>query len=66
MTKILITDDDGVTVGVMSPSPRISIEQFLKGVPEGHKFKVVEVSEIPSDRTFRDAWEVDSSDWETK
>lgn len=28
-----------------------------KDVPEGKPFKIVDVSDIPSDRTFRDAWE---------
>lgn len=28
-----------------------------KDVPEGKPFKIVDVSEIPSDRTFRNAWE---------
>ena len=28
-----------------------------KVVPEGKKYKIVEESAVPSDRTFRDAWE---------
>ena len=28
-----------------------------KDVPAGLEFKIVDVSDIPSDRTFRDAWE---------
>lgn len=28
-----------------------------KDVPAGAEFKIVDVSDIPSDRTFRDAWE---------
>lgn len=37
-------------------------EEFLnwiaeKDVPEGKTYKIVDVSEIPTDRTFRDAWE---------
>jgi hypothetical protein len=26
-------------------------------VPEGKPYKIVDVADIPSDRTFRDAWE---------
>jgi hypothetical protein len=37
-------------------------EEFLawvaaKDVPEGKPFKIVDVSEIPTDRLFRNAWE---------
>jgi len=28
-----------------------------KDVPEGKPYKIVDVSDIPSDRTFRNAWE---------
>jgi hypothetical protein len=31
-------------------------------VPTGLKYKIVEDSDIPSDRSFRDAWEVDESE----
>lgn len=37
-------------------------EEFLqwiaeKDVPAGKQFKIVDISDIPEDRTFRDAWE---------
>ena len=32
-----------------------------KDVPTGVKYKIVEDSEIPTDRTFRDAWTVDAA-----
>ena len=32
-----------------------------KDVPTGLPYKIVEDSEIPTDRTFRDAWTVDES-----
>jgi hypothetical protein len=47
------TDDGGVAIIV----PAESIEAALKDVPEGKPFKIVDVSEIPTDRTFRAAWE---------
>jgi len=35
-----------------------TIEELAeKDVPAGAKFKIVNTSDIPSDRTFRDAWE---------
>ena len=33
-----------------------------KDVPEGRPYKIVEASEVPSDRTMRDAWTVDDAD----
>lgn len=38
-----------------------TIEELAeKDVPAGAEFKIVDVSDIPSDRTFRDAWEFES------
>jgi hypothetical protein len=37
-----------------------TIEEIAaKDVPAGKPYKIVEVADIPSDRTFRNAWEVD-------
>ena len=33
-----------------------------KDVPTGYKYKIVEDSEIPTDRSFRDAWTVEETD----
>jgi hypothetical protein len=36
----------------------MTIEEIAaKDVPAGKEFKIVSVNDIPSDRTFRDAWE---------
>jgi hypothetical protein len=36
----------------------LTIEEIAaKDVPEGKPYKIVDVADIPSDRTFRDAWE---------
>jgi hypothetical protein len=34
----------------------------IKDVPAGKPFKIVNVSDIPSDRSERDAWTVDEAD----
>ena len=39
-----------------------TFEIAKKDVPTGKKYKIVEDSEIPTDRSFRDAWVVDESD----
>jgi hypothetical protein len=41
----------------------LTIEQIaLKDVPAGLPFKIVDTSEIPSDRLFREAWELDPAE----
>jgi len=54
MTKRIIypTDDGGVAVIV----PAESIEAAMKDIPEGKLYKIVDVADIPEDRTFRGAW----------
>ena len=61
---IYLTDDN--TVAIIIPTPEaLSVhsvmEVALKDVPAGKPFKIVDSSVIPSDRTFRLAWEVDVS-----
>lgn len=60
MNKRIIypTDDGGVAVIIPVPNSELTIEQLAaKDVPQGKPFQIVDVSEIPSDRTFRNAWE---------
>jgi hypothetical protein len=58
------TDDGGVAVIIPSPNclQEHTIEEIAeKDVPAGKPFKILDVADIPSDRTFRNAWEVDAS-----
>lgn len=53
-------------VAVIVPAPEClqehTIEQIAaKDVPAGKPFKIVDASDIPEDRTFRSAWEVDAN-----
>lgn len=51
------TDDGGVAV-LMPFDCGLTIEQIAsKDVPKGKSYKIVDVSEIPTDWIFRDAWE---------
>lgn len=51
-------DDGGVSIIVPAPECGLTIEQIAaKDVPTGKPYKIVDVSDIPSDRTFRNAWE---------
>ena len=54
-------------VSIIIPTPEalqsMTIEQIAKkDVPTGLKYKIVDVSDISSDRTFRDAWTIDEAE----
>jgi len=52
------TDEGGVAVIVPASECGLTIEQIAaKDVPEGKPYKIVDVADIPKDRTFRNAWE---------
>ena len=52
------TDDGGVAVIIPAPECGLTIEQIAaKDVPQGKPFKIIDASEVPTDRTFRNAWE---------
>ncbi len=52
------TDDGGVAVIIPAAECGLSIDAIAaKDVPAGKPFKIVDVSDIPEDRTFRAAWE---------
>ena len=53
------TDDGEVAIIIPAPDCGLTIEEIAeKDVPAGKPYKIVDVTEIPSDRTFRDAWEL--------
>ena len=55
--------DGGVSVLIPAPSWTGTIEEVAqKDVPTGLKYKIVEDDVIPTDRTFRNAWEVDEAE----
>jgi hypothetical protein len=60
MNKRIIypTDNGGVAIIIPSEECGLTVEEIAaKDVPEGKPFKIVDVLDIPVDRTFRDAWE---------
>jgi len=51
-------DEGGVSILIPAPECGLTIEQIAeKDVPTGKPYQIVDVSEIPTDRTFRNAWE---------
>ena len=60
--KLIIypNDDDGVAVIHPSPNTKYTTEEIaLKDVPKGKPYRIIEDTDIPTDRTFREAWEAD-------
>jgi len=62
-SRIIYPTDDG-GVAVIIPAPEWLAEEgntmevlAQMRVPEGKPYKIVDVVDIPSDRTFRNAWE---------
>ena len=60
--RILYKNPEG-GIAVIVPTGELSVEATAaKDVPTGLPYKIVDVSEIPSDRTFRDAWDIDEAE----
>ena len=64
--RIIYKKKNGV-VSIIVPAPdalkSMTVEEIAKkDVPTNYKYKIVDVSEISSDRTFRDAWVINDSE----
>jgi hypothetical protein len=56
--RIIYPNDDGGVAIIVPADCGLSIEEIAaKDVPAGKPYKIVDVANIPSDRTFRNAWE---------
>jgi hypothetical protein len=52
------TPEGGVAIIIPAPDCGLTAEQIAaKDVPAGVPFRIVEADTIPTDRTFRNAWE---------
>tara|TARA_R110000772_G_C13288266_1_gene437716 strand:- start:260 stop:529 length:270 start_codon:yes stop_codon:yes gene_type:complete len=63
--RIIYQNDEG-GVAILIPTEDClathTIEEIAsKDVPAGKPYKIVDVADVPSDRTFRSAWEVDAT-----
>lgn len=51
------TPEGGVAVIIPAPNCGLTIEEVAaKDVPRGVTYQIVDVADVPSDRTFRNAW----------
>lgn len=54
--RIIYPTDEGVAI-IVPADCGLSIEEIAaKDVPADKPYQIIDVSEIPSDRTFRGAW----------
>ena len=63
--RIIFKTDEGLAVIIPSDealATRTIQELADKDVPSGVAYKIVDVADIPSDRTFRDAWDIADSE----
>tara|TARA_S200002703_G_C3733482_1_gene225465 strand:- start:388 stop:582 length:195 start_codon:yes stop_codon:yes gene_type:complete len=61
MKRIIYPTDDG-GVAVIIPAPEFlethTIEELaIKDVPDGKAYQIIDEADVPSNRTFRNAWE---------
>jgi hypothetical protein len=62
MEKRIVYNNDEGGISIIIPTAEWLAEHTIeelaaKDVPAGKDYHIVDVSEIPSDRTFRNAWE---------
>jgi len=64
MSQVIIYAQDSGVVAIIRPTEDAlavyGIDAIArKDVPSGKRYKIIDASAIPTDRTFRSAWEVD-------
>jgi hypothetical protein len=64
--RIIFKNNDG-GISIIIPTPDClqshTIKEIAeKDVPEGRPYKIVDISELPTDRTFRNAWDIDEAE----
>jgi len=57
MQVIIYKTETGIAI--ISPTPKIDVNDCLLAIPKGAEYKIVDASELPKDRTFRNAWGYD-------
>lgn len=66
MSQVIVYEQDGGVVAIVRPTEE-AINLYgihaiaRKDVPAGVPYLIVQEADIPTDRTFRDAWEADFS-----
>lgn len=54
--RVIYPQENGI-VAILAPTLECrDLQGMIKDVPEGTPYQVVDVADIPTDRTFRNAW----------
>lgn len=61
--RIIYPSDNG---GVIVVIPAESVELAMKDIPSGKPYLIVDATDIPADREFRNAWTADFTDAKVK
>lgn len=67
MSQVIIYVQPSGSVAVIHPTPEALADYGIqaiaqKDVPAGKPYKIIDASEIPADRSQRNAWTVDDAD----
>ena len=62
MKKIVYKTETGIAI----ITPARSIQEAMKDIPKGAEYKIIDESELPQDRTYRNAWKYDLTIDQTK
>ena len=64
MTKRIAHPQENGIIAILTPmDPSLTLEDVAKkDVPAGVPYVIIDAADIPIDRTFRDAWELDFSE----
>lgn len=55
--KRIIYDNGEGGVSIIVPSPSCpSLDKLAESVPAGRSYQVIDMGQVPTDRTFRNAW----------
>ena len=61
--RIIYQNDEGGVAVIIPAECGLTIEEIAaKDVPTGKAYKIVDVSDVPTDREWRNEWAVDEAD----
>lgn len=66
MKKFIVFKEDDGSISIIKPIEGcgLNLEQIAqKDVPAGKRYKIVDADDLPTDRYFRNAWDMDDSEF---